>query len=77
MGGLNYQIEHHLFPRMASPNLRKVQPLVREFCAERGITYTETGLIQSWGIVIRYLNRVGLGYSDPMDCPVISQFRPR
>ncbi|TLP74466.1 fatty acid desaturase family protein [Nesterenkonia sphaerica] len=77
MGGLNYQIEHHLFPRMASPNLRKVQPLVRQFCAERGITYTETGLIESWGIVIRYLNRVGLGYADPMDCPVTSQFRPR
>ncbi|TLP97337.1 acyl-CoA desaturase [Nesterenkonia salmonea] len=77
MGGLNYQIEHHLFPRMASPNLRKVQPLVREFCEERGITYTEAGLVESWVIVVRYLNRVGLGYSDPMDCPVVSQFRPR
>ncbi|WP_022873098.1 fatty acid desaturase family protein [Nesterenkonia alba] len=77
MGGLNYQIEHHLFPRMASPNLHKVKPLVEQFCAERGITYTETGILQSYGIVIRYLNRVGLGYSDPMDCPVAAQFRPR
>ncbi len=77
MGGLNYQIEHHLFPRMASANLHKVQPLVKEFCAERGITYTETGLMESYGIVIRYLNRVGLGYSDPMECPITAQFRPR
>lgn len=77
MGGLNYQVEHHLFPRMASPKLHKVKPIVEEFCAERGIPYTETGLFESYGIVIRYLNRVGLGYSDPMDCPITAQFRPR
>jgi fatty acid desaturase len=28
--GLNYQIEHHLFPSMARPRLRKAQPLVAE-----------------------------------------------
>lgn len=77
MGGLNYQIEHHIFARMASPNLHKVKPIVEEFCAERGISYTETGLFESYGIVIRYLNRVGLGYSDPMECPITAQFRPR
>lgn len=77
MGGLNYQIEHHLFPRMASPNLRRVRPLVIDFCAERAIPYTETSLLTSYGIIIRYLNRVGLGHSDPMDCPVAAQFRPR
>src|ERR671912_590009 len=32
LGGLNYQIEHHLFPNMPRPNLRHAQPLVREFC---------------------------------------------
>jgi fatty acid desaturase len=37
MGGLNYQIEHHLFPSMPRPNLRRAQPLVRAFCAERGV----------------------------------------
>jgi len=35
-GGLNYQIEHHLFPSMPSANLRRAQPLVREFCRTRG-----------------------------------------
>jgi hypothetical protein len=30
MGRLNYQIEHHLFPSMARPQLSKAQPLVAE-----------------------------------------------
>lgn len=77
MGGLNHQIEHHLFPRMPSMNLRRVRPVVREFCVERGIPYTETGLVRAYGSVIRYLNDVGLGRSDPLECPVVAQFRPR
>jgi fatty acid desaturase len=75
MGGLDLQIEHHLFPRMPSANLRKVRPIVKEFCAERGIAYTETDLISSYRIIIRYLNKVGLGYADPMECPLASQLR--
>jgi fatty acid desaturase len=40
MGGLNYQIEHHLFPSMARPYLRKAQPLVAAYCAAQGVPYT-------------------------------------
>ena len=69
MGGLNYQVEHHLFPSMARPQLHKAARIVREFCAENKIAYTETGLFQSYGIVIAYLNRVGLAARDPFDCP--------
>ncbi|NYE95337.1 fatty acid desaturase [Psychromicrobium silvestre] len=75
MGGLNYQIEHHLFPTMSSRNLRRAQPIVRAFCAERGIKYTETKLWPSYLIVMRYLNRVGLGQRDPFECPVTAQLR--
>ena len=75
MGGLNYQIEHHLFPNMPRPHLRKVQPMVREYCAERGVAYTETSLLESYRIVVRFLNRVGLGQSDPFQCPVTAQYR--
>ncbi|WP_114854970.1 acyl-CoA desaturase [Brachybacterium sp. YJGR34] len=75
MGGLDLQIEHHLFPRMPSGHLRKVRPLVQEFCAERGITYTETSLPASYRIIVRYLNDVGLGHADPMECPLASQLR--
>jgi fatty acid desaturase len=75
MGGLNYQIEHHLFPSMPRPNLRKVQPMVRAFCAEHRISYTETSLLGSYALVVRYLNRVGLGERDPFTCPLVQQFR--
>jgi fatty acid desaturase len=75
MGGLNFQIEHHVFPRMPSVNLRQVKPIVEQFCAEHDITYTETSLPQAYGIVIRYLNRVGLGEADPFDCPILAQYR--
>ena len=35
LGGLNYQIEHHLFPSMPRPSLRRSQPLIAAFCAEQ------------------------------------------
>ncbi|SDP40766.1 Fatty acid desaturase [Klenkia soli] len=75
MGGLNYQIEHHLFPSMARPDLRHAQPLVRQFCADHGVPYTQTSLVGSYGIVVRYLNRVGLGERNPFTCPLVQQTR--
>ncbi|MCZ2821652.1 acyl-CoA desaturase [Modestobacter sp. VKM Ac-2977] len=75
MGGLNYQIEHHLFPSMPRPNLKKVQPMVRAHCAQHGISYTETSLVGSYRIVVQYLNRVGLGERDPFVCPLTSSIR--
>jgi fatty acid desaturase len=75
MGGLNYQIEHHLFPSMPRPNLRHVQPIVREYCELHGIKYTEVGLFASYRIVIDYLNNVGLRARDPFDCPMAAQLR--
>lgn len=77
MGGLNLQIEHHLFPSMPRPNLRRLRPVVLAYCAERGIAYTETSLMESYRIVVRYLNAVGLGQRDPFSCPVTAQFRSR
>ena len=77
MGGLNYQVEHHLFPSMPRPNLRRAQPVVKAFCERNGIHYTETGLFASYRIVVRYLNRVGLGARDPFECPLVQSTRPR
>jgi fatty acid desaturase len=77
MGGLNYQIEHHLFPNMPRPHLRQAQEIVREYCETHKIPYTETRLFESYGIVIRYLNEVGLAARDPFDCPMVSQYRQR
>ncbi|KAH9582286.1 Fatty acid desaturase domain [Trypanosoma melophagium] len=38
-GGLNYQIEHHLFPRVHHSYYYYIAPTVRAFCAEHDITY--------------------------------------
>ena len=74
-GGLNYQVEHHLFPSVARPRLAAVRLIVREHCAKEGVPYTETTLIRSYAIVIAYLNRVGLQARDPFVCPVFAQYR--
>ncbi len=47
-GGLNYQIEHHLFPTLPRNLLSRTRPLVKAFCAERGLRYHETSLAQSF-----------------------------
>lgn len=75
MGGLNYQIEHHLFPSMARPHLAKARVIVREHCQNLDVPYAETTLLQSYAIVIDYLNRVGLAARDPFDCPISAQYR--
>ena len=75
MGGLNYQVEHHLFPSMPRPYLAKARGVVRDYCASSGVPYTETSLWRSYAIVIDYLNRVGLAARDPFDCPMAAQYR--
>lgn len=59
LGGLNYQVEHHLFPSMPMPNLRKAQPVVRDYCERIGVPYTETGLFTSYREILSYLHEVG------------------
>jgi fatty acid desaturase len=58
LGGLNYQIEHHLFPNMPRPNLRRAQPLVRAFCQHHGLDYTEASLFGSYAEAVRHLHTV-------------------
>ena len=74
MGGLNYQVEHHLFPSMPRPNLKKVQPAVREYCEKLDVLYTEVGFFTSYRIIVRYLNRVGLADRGAFDCPMAAQY---
>lgn len=67
LGGLNYQIEHHLFPGMPRPNLRRAQPLIREFCTQRGISYSQCGLLYSYAEVLRHLHAVGTPLRHPAE----------
>ncbi|MDF2741330.1 MAG: delta fatty acid desaturase [Actinomycetia bacterium] len=59
LGGLNYQIEHHLFPNMPRPNLRRAQPLIRAFCQQHDLPYTEASLFGSYAEAVRHLHAVG------------------
>ncbi|MEU3007296.1 acyl-CoA desaturase [Streptomyces sp. NPDC007020] len=57
-GGLNYQIEHHLFPTVPRPNLRKCRPLTMAHCAEQGLPYHEVSAIRSYIEVLAHLRQV-------------------
>jgi len=38
-GGLNYQLEHHLFPRMNSWHYSHISPIVRKICRKHQVPY--------------------------------------
>ena len=57
-GGLNYQIEHHLFPSMPRANLSRARPIVRGYCEDRGIPYNEVSAFASYREVARFLGEV-------------------
>jgi fatty acid desaturase len=59
LGGLNYQIEHHLFPSMPRPSLRRSQALISDFCRHEGLPYCQTSLLGSYAQAVGYLNAVG------------------
>lgn len=59
LGGLNHQIEHHLYPHMPRPNLRRARPIVQAFCDQRGIPYSTCGLRASYAEVLRHMHDAG------------------
>jgi fatty acid desaturase len=68
LGGLNYQIEHHLFPSMPRPSLRRAQEPIRAFCDQRGIPYCETSLVASYAQVLQHLHAAGRPLTVPDEC---------
>jgi fatty acid desaturase len=56
LGGLNYQIEHHLFPSMPRPNLPRVQHLVQDFCATTNLGYSQDNFIHTFRQILHHLN---------------------
>ena len=55
-GGLNYQIEHHLFPSMPRNKLGEFQKIAKAFCKEHSIRYHETGIFQSHKEILQSLH---------------------
>jgi len=75
MGGLNFQIEHHLFPSMPRPNLRKAVPIIQNHCAAQDVKYHEVPIYTAWSIVVKHLNAVGLAGRNLYGCPTASILR--
>ena len=63
-GGLNYQIEHHLFPSMPRCHFAAARALVEPFCAERGLPYNESGVLAAYRLVAREVPR--LSHLEPI-----------
>jgi fatty acid desaturase len=57
-GGVNYQIEHHLFPAAPSINLRYLKPIVIDFCQRYELPYVEMSPIASYREVSRFLGDI-------------------
>jgi linoleoyl-CoA desaturase len=54
-GGLDKQIEHHLFPRLPPNRLREIAPRVRAICEQHGVRYRSASLPRRLADVVREL----------------------
>lgn len=57
-GGLNYQIEHHLFPSMPRNRLKEAKKLIEPFCLAHAIPYREESVLESQKSILRHLYAV-------------------
>mmetsp|Transcript_5432 Transcript_5432/g.10862 ORF Transcript_5432/g.10862 Transcript_5432/m.10862 type:complete len:471 (+) Transcript_5432:36-1448(+) len=69
-GGLQYQVDHHLFPMMPRHNLAKCHKLVESFCKEWGVKYHEADLVDGTREVLQHLASV----SDDFMAEFIEEF---
>lgn len=61
-GGLQYQVEHHLFPTIPRHNLGKVNQIVTAFCKEQGVSYHEAGMYDGNMEVLQHLEKVSIEF---------------
>jgi fatty acid desaturase (delta-4 desaturase) len=68
-GGLNFQVEHHLFPRMSSAWYPFIAPKVREICAKHGVRYAYyPWVLQNFVSTVKYMHQTGTAssYLNPL-----------
>ena len=58
-GGLNYQIEHHLFPTIPRVNLKRAQTIIQPFCEAHSLSYEVTDPLTGYRRVYSELRRIG------------------
>ena len=61
MGGLNFQIEHHLLPALPRFQLRRASEPIREFCARQALHYEAVHFSEAVVAVFRHLRRLSSG----------------
>lgn len=60
LGGLNFQVEHHLFPHVSHVHYASLAPLVRETCAAHGVEHrSHPGFFGALRSHVRHLQRLG------------------
>ena len=47
LGGLNFQIEHHLFPKVCHVHYPRLIKVIRETCEEHGVTHVDQPTLRS------------------------------
>ncbi|AET37963.1 fatty acid desaturase Ecym_2214 [Eremothecium cymbalariae DBVPG len=67
-GGLQFQVVHHLFPRLPRHNLRAAQPYVVKFCERVGIKYSIYGFSKSNRVVLSHLQQIAQQAKTMVDC---------
>ncbi|XP_031504778.1 delta(8)-fatty-acid desaturase-like [Nymphaea colorata] len=68
-GGLQFQIEHHLFPRLPRCQLRKIAPLVRSLCKKHGLPYTSVSFLEANFLTLKTLRTAALEARQFTDLP--------
>ena len=65
-GGLDMQIEHHLFPMLPRHQLHNVAPRVRALAEKHGMPYTQLGFFEAIGVCLGELHRMStaIAYSS-------------
>jgi len=63
-GGLQFQIEHHLFPRLPRCHLRRISPIVREYCKMHNLSYCCVGFLEANWKTLKVLRTAALQARD-------------
>ncbi|XP_061374947.1 delta(8)-fatty-acid desaturase 1-like [Gastrolobium bilobum] len=63
-GGLQFQVEHHLFPRLPRDHLRKISPLVKELCKKHNLPYNCVSFWKANALTIHTLRNAALQARD-------------
>jgi len=64
-GGLNYQIEHHLFPSMPRNNYGKASKIIKSFCQQQSIQHYEVGVFQTYKEILQHFHQIGAVVRNP------------